>query len=123
MRQELKDLLVHKYKTLFTKYTKNSDTDYQDGFRLSDGWFQLIDEMCNELSKLKQPIDILGMKEKFGGLRVFHTYDLDALKISSKYEEASFKICDGCGDTGSLRNIKGLMVTSCEKCLERFKNR
>lgn len=104
-------------KKLFDKYPKIfSDTNFF-GFECGDGWYNLIDVLCQELGK-DPSFKAVQVKEKFGGLRFY------AIGASSKAfdfidfaEKLSYRICEQCGCPGKVRS-GGWIRTLCEKCYE-----
>ena len=90
------------------------------------GWDLLIDPiltMCDVLG-----LEVLQVKEKFGGVRVYFTpyYNRDVSdarctpadeaileEMIEAAETASFKTCEICGGPGRLTNSKGWLMTRC----------
>lgn len=105
MRQELIKELKDKY-------------DFLDNVEIScrDGWYNLIDEMCEEISQIDYEIDITKIKQKMGTLCV-NTRDLsiEQNKIIYEYESLSYKICEMCGREGTLNNVNGYRIILCEE--------
>jgi len=85
-----------------------------------DGWIPIIKEMFEELKKLNPPKDfqILQIKEKFGGLRVYTSSYTDEIeKIIEEAEEKASKTCQSCGKpNASLTNLYGWYTTLCPDC-------
>src|ERR1017187_6752684 len=96
-----------KLETLLTKYPKIFQ-GLRYGFECSDGWYDLIDTLCNCIQSyvdhatppLEIPTDILQVvaiqvKEKFGGLRFYHhggDTHTDGMITFAEY--MSYHICD-----------------------------
>lgn len=77
MTQELQDALFAKYPSIFQQRTLSpKDTCMCWGIECPDGWYGLIDNMCEELTKLEKEWDVKvicqQIKEKFGTLRFYH---------------------------------------------------
>ena len=94
------------------------------GFECGNGWFNLIYELSDKISKLDPNCKAVQVKEKFGGLRFYtgattkEVYDL-----ISEYESKSYKTCEDCGDTKTAkRRSTGWIYTLCNKCWKELKN-
>lgn len=87
---------------------------------VSEGWYSLIDSLCTDLQVLADASDLqveaLQIKEKFGGLR-FYVINAtgEMLDRIAKAEDASFTICETCGEPGERINKGGWLTTRCEK--------
>ena len=118
------------------------------GLSCGDGWFDLIETLCENLDsyvsqhnenvdRFKGVDDIpewapreyksvqaVQVKEKFGGLRFYVEGCDDYVRgLISMAESMSHKICEECGVPGET-NKKGWLVTLCGGCREeRFKSR
>jgi len=86
------------------------------GVECGAGWRNLIEpliEKCNE-----QGVNILQVKEKYGGLRFYVAGCSDELHDAIDSAEAlSYKICELCGNPGTLMG-HGWLKTRCDKCAE-----
>lgn len=130
MKQEFQDKLFADFPVLYKNYNQ--------GFDIGDGWFDLVYELSGKLEPLaksvKGVIVPVQIKEKFGGLRYYLGYnnpisfeELDSepvnsiyrqmLEIESDYESKSFHICEVCGKPGETSNKKcsGWLQTLCEE--------
>lgn len=106
------------------------------GIETDDGWFKLLDDLMNEISKVDtdKTITIHQIKEKFGGLRFYTGEDirLDVLNDASyalnrdskskeiydlidKAEAESYKICEICGKPGRLCSSGAWLKTICKE--------
>lgn len=93
--------------------------DYQISFGAGAGWYQLIRQLLEDLDAHRQQtggeIKICQIKEKFGGLRVYiNEGDETAFQMILKAEDASYKICDMCGQPGRQRG-PGWIRTRCDR--------
>lgn len=107
------DGLCNKYTTLFGK-------DFY--FECMEGWYDLIDELCYNLSKMDgfENIIVNQVKEKFAGLRFYiNYYSVEMEKEINVTEEKSYTICEMCGNKGTLRKSSWLK-TLCDKCNKVF---
>ena len=96
-----------------------------------DGWHHLIEPLVDHVNKVnaerapEEQIEIVQIKEKFGGLR-FYTHGRDE-KLSQLIEEAereSYNTCEICGSTDDVgQTADGWITTMCRKCLQRHFSR
>lgn len=134
MKKELDEYLVKKYPKIFVdRYASIQQSCMAFGFEHSDGWFWLIDQLCNSIqsyidnnnkyrSEDKQISQVIAtqVKEKFGTLRFY--YDGGDEYISgmvSLAENMSGDICEFCGSTKNVGYTKGWVSTICEDCLKK----
>lgn len=123
MDERLEEYLYNKYPEVF---------DHEEGFieescmsigiECGDGWFGLLNELCNKLSNLDINIKFLQIKEKFGMLRIYYvSEDSENLKyadsIIQDIERRSSKICEFCGSVdGVFGQIHQRHITICDIC-------
>jgi len=97
---------------------------------VGEGWHELVRELEKGLNTLDSTFELVQIKEKFGGLRYYAAPRNDAVseqfhQLISLAEEASFKICEECGESGENRSIQGWYKTLCDQhyndALERRK--
>jgi ribosomal protein L37AE/L43A len=88
------------------------------GFSCGDGWFNLIYELSEKVSKLDPECVAVQVKEKFGGLRFYTGPTLKEVHdLISEYEKKSFKTCEDCGTTKTVKRRDGGWIrTQCNKC-------
>ena len=89
------------------------------------GWHSILDKLFEQFSD--EPIVILQVKEKFGGLRIYFMsendddfdFDYDAAyeMIDSLCYEA-WSICEYCGKPGEVRTNLFWVKTLCDECDE-----
>jgi hypothetical protein len=108
-------------------FTRSSGNPRQDlmcfGFEVQDGWFEILNRLCQKLQSMGLPEDFqfLQVKEKFGGLRVYVLGGTDAVWDAIDAAEAeSFKTCEECGSTGKLRTDMGWLRTLCDTCHNHY---
>ena len=82
MDKKLEKKLVDKYPKIFKDYGGDiRKTCMGWGMECGDGWFQLIDKLCEDIVNIidDKTIDVtaLQVKEKFGGLRFYHSIQED----------------------------------------------
>lgn len=94
-------------------------------FECDDGWFNLIWEFSEQLEKIANLISpdlprpqMVQVKEKFGGLRLYYWHvpeEYTAIKeLGYALERASYKTCEVCGEPGSVRK-NAWIRTLCDK--------
>lgn len=89
------------------------------GFDVGDGWFKILDELLEKLSK-HDGVILAQVKEKFGLLRVYINNGTDEVyKIIDEYESKSAHVCETCGDPGKSRG-GGWIYTVCDSCHVKF---
>jgi len=122
MRTELENKIRENFKQLF------SEEDI-DEYQISclDGWYDLINETLQKITKLSEEISILQIKEKFDALRIYtKNLKLDNsnyMKILDVIDIAEIKsktICENCGKPANITSYHGWLKTVCSPCLENF---
>lgn len=117
MRKELDEKLCADFPRLFRdRHAPMNQTCMCWGFECGDGWFDLIYKLCQDLTKIKDDVTALQVKEKFGGLRFYvgFTATNEQLRLIDAAEEASYTICEVCGEPGKTRG-GGWIKTLCDK--------
>jgi len=121
MKKELEEKLVKKYPTVFGEYGGDMrETCMAWGLTCGDGWYKIIDELCQVL----EPAGVVAaqVKEKFGGLR-FYVNPVkkekadEVFEAIQKAEAASYITCENCGEPGERRS-GGWIRVLCDKCEE-----
>jgi len=140
MRKELDNLLCNKYPTLFRERSMNmSQTCMCWGFEHGDGWFNILDNLCEKLVAIeksaKVEIIVKQVKEKFGTLRFY--FDIIGPNITEevnnqiyelvrKAEDESEHTCELCGSTVGAegQSLAGWILTLCTECqiIRKLKN-
>jgi hypothetical protein len=127
MREELDSLLCQKYPKMFVNRNKSmQETCMYWGFECSDGWFDLIDKLCESIQsyidnnshapdRIIPQVTVDQVKEKFGTLR-FYTTGGDRLIDGMIWfaESMSGRICETCGAPGKTRG-RGYIYTACNE--------
>ena len=122
MNEKNTKYLYKKYPKLFPKEIReNPILPMYWGFMCGDGWFWLIDKLCEciqtyvDNNKKPQPV-VAQVKEKFGGLRYYVDNTDDTIEGMIWFaEHLSYSICEICGKKGKLFTQKGWLKTRCEK--------
>lgn len=120
MKKELDALLYERYPLMFAGRSPTSQqTTMARGFTCGDGWFDLIDTLCERLQFWTDhhgapQIVAEQVKEKFGVLR-FHVGSAASPEqrgMIALAEALSARTCDTCGRPGQ-RMIWGACITRC----------
>lgn len=98
-------------------------------FSILVGWMPLVHHLSHDLAKY--PIQVVQVKEKFGGLRFYidlaedidhwgvigPTAFEDVHNLISEAEARSYKVCELCGAESGYGQIRGNWIkTSCAGC-------
>jgi hypothetical protein len=114
--------LVKDFPALFYFYNHRTDPlmPMAFGFGCSDGWFDLIYKLCEDITKLDPDVQAVQVKEKFGGLRFYigGTVSEGVYPRIMEAENESYKVCEVCGKPGKP-NKEGWIQTLCMKCRRR----
>ena len=134
MTEKSWDTLYAKYPNLFANKDKTPmESCMAFGIEVNLGWYDIISSLCYMINQHEEqekylqelsyksdyyPVTFDQIKEKWGGLRIYHSggdYYVDGL--ISMTEAMSYKICERCGCPGSP-NKQGWIMTLCDKCRE-----
>jgi len=80
------------------------------------GWKFLLDLLEWHLDQVPEQIDVIQVKEKFGGLRFYVNYETELLEIINIIESISQYVCEQCGNPGKLDTSRYWMKTLCSDC-------
>lgn len=121
MKIELQKKLFKKYPKLFRqRKLPPSETLMCWGIETDEGWFKFIDKLCAKITALDPEVEIVQLKQKYGGLRCCTTGTSKAVIDEIWAAEAeSYTICEKCGATGMLRDDLPWMQTLCEECYKK----
>lgn len=116
--------LLKDFPSLYKQYYwEKTDTCMCWGFDFSDGWFDLIYKLSEDLLKVCPGCQASQVKEKFGGLRFYVDYcNEEGHKLIDKAEKDSYKICEICGKPGKPREDLGWVKTLCLEHYDTFIN-
>jgi len=120
MKTELQEKIFNDFPTLFRYKPKKGEPflPIVFGLECGNGWFDLIYDLCKEITELDKEGKVLvhQVKEKFGGLRFYIGIGTDEVfDAIHKAEEKSYKICEACGKEGKTRG-GGWIYTLCDEC-------
>lgn len=132
MKDELDRQLCEKYPKIFAdRHAPMMETAMCWGFEHGDGWYQIIDSLCNNIqhhidwnnknfekgyAQYKQVPQVVAtqVKEKFGTLRFYYAGGDDYISgLVSMAESWSAAACEECGAPGT-QNRQGWIKTLCE---------
>lgn len=125
MNRELTEKLFNKYPKLFGQSTESPEVTCMCwGFECGDGWYWLIDQLCDTLqnyidSNHLDQIEVVQVKEKYGTLS-FYVNSCDDLAQGMIWfaESLSGSICEKCGSTNNVTQTIGWIKTLCETCMK-----
>ena len=89
------------------------------GLEVEDGWYDLIDRLCEDIMKEKPAEDFCAsqVKEKFGGLRFYTWGGSDRIDdLISAAQAESYKICEVCGSREDVTSEGSWIKTLCRDC-------
>ncbi len=139
MDAKLENLLFDKYPELFRrKDLPMTQTCMCHGICANSGWFNLINETCAKIEKIRKEnpdltLELEQVKEKWGTLRVYFECNRDKMtdalwneiyNITIDAEKQSSKICENCGSSDEVLTVKESWVQSlCKKCRSKNDNK
>jgi hypothetical protein len=110
IQERFSERLMAAYPQLFPKDDEGKPKQPDCGAWCPVGWQPMVEELCSKLAKIVDEnnltFEIGQIKEKFGGLRFYYSYEGDRVEeiksLISDAEDRSFKICEVTGEAGSL---------------------
>jgi hypothetical protein len=133
MNIEFEQKMYDQYPDLFSNKDKTPQESCMSfGIECGDGWYDILDGVCSSIKNREEnlknrkkyspefvpdliPVTFDQIKEKFGGLRIYYSGGDDYIRgIISMAEAMSYKICEVCGNGGTITKI-GWMRTLCEQ--------
>ena len=90
-------------------------------FECFDGWFKIINDLCERLEKLKLPsLKIRQVKQKLGSLRFYvDGANVKAMWLIDHAESLSEITCERCGQPGTFGIKKLAFRTRCLSCFKK----
>jgi len=91
---------------------------HKEYFPVSEGWRSLVTKLCKDIIDIDNTIEVVQVKEKFGGLRFYIYGGNDKVyELIKKAEAESLTICENCGSKENV-STKGdyWLLTLCDKC-------
>lgn len=120
MKTELAEILFQRYPLIFADYIDPSKDKEWWKIWCRDGWFDLIDALCEQLqywsdAQAAPQAVAFDVKEKFGELRFVvqpkKAEQIGAIKMASAMSK---RICEECGAPGR-HVVAGAWMTRCEQ--------
>lgn len=107
---------------------RNLKTAYQMfGVECGDGWKGLIQPIFDYIEKYnldkseEEKIEILQVKEKFGGLRFYVNFEDEVLsEMIRNAENESYLVCENCGSREDVGHTQGWITTCCFDCATKM---
>ena len=112
MRSILQNVLLKRYSDLFFHKNKNPQkSGMRFGFEHNDGWFSIIDALCETIIELDSEAQALQVKEKLGSLRFYckanHQAVYDAIEVACAF---SSRVSELTGEIGALVKADGWLA-------------
>jgi len=110
MKQQKELELLKKFPNLFK--------ELEWGFDHNDGWYDIILQLCTDIQAHANTnnlqVDIVQVKEKFGGLRVYCNATDEVIdKLIEEAENKSLVTCEICGNKAQTTSKGGWCKTIC----------
>jgi hypothetical protein len=112
MRRELEQKLVERWPSWFNVNGDPLKTRMADEFAHGDGWFNIVWRLCEDLEPLVaesekatgHPFEVLQVKQKLGGLRVYVNHSTNVIRNRIEIGELeSLRTCEVWGKPGKRR--------------------
>ena len=92
------------------------------GIECGKGWYPLIKPIIDYIEEYNKnndnKIEILQIKEKFGGLRIYTNFHTDELyDMINHAENESYHVCEICGSREDIGQTQGWITTICRSCI------
>jgi hypothetical protein len=110
IQERFVDKLMTAYPQLFPKDADGKPREPDCGAWCPVGWQPMVEELCSKLAEIvdkkKLTFQIEQVKEKFGGLRFYYSYEGEKTDeiadLVHEVEQRSFEICEVTGKEGDL---------------------
>jgi hypothetical protein len=90
---------------------------------VGEGWWPIVEKLDSDLKEIDPDYQVDQVKEKFGGLRYYASYNQEvseqARKLIGQAEVQASKTCEWCGNPGDLGGSRW-MKTLCGECLKKY---
>lgn len=120
MKKDLEEKLYSDFPTLFIeKDLPPTETCMCFGIGVGDGWYQILYDMCEKLTKVEgfEKLKFEQIKEKFGMLTVYtNKATHEMYDIISAAERESCKTCEYCGSKEDITREGSWIKTLCGSC-------
>lgn len=125
MNSELTTKLKDKYPAFFRDlYGDPSQTCMAFGIECGDGWYGLLEKLCEDIAASNPPEDFrfAQIKEKFGGLTVYVDFGNEKIfSLTTEVEQESYKVCEFCGTRDNVTSEGSWILTLCSTCRQNRK--
>lgn len=128
MHPELDKALCERYPLIFAqRHAPMTATAMCWGFACEDGWYSLVDALCEELQRATSNGDgsqvvAKQVKQKYGGLRFYvDGASEDQIALINFAEVLSLRMCEVCGALGTLDERPNVWMTT--RCFEHRNTR
>ena len=122
MNRDLERDLQSRFPSFFRDlYGDPRETGMTHGCDFADGWYQIVERLCEALEPVAPPeFKFVQVKEKFGQLRIYATNDSDETsRLIRQAQEESLSCCEQYGATkGVTTERTGRIRTFCRSCRE-----
>ena len=130
MTQEPDDLLCHRYPHIFLdRHGDPTETAMCWGFQCGDGWFEIIDDLCAEITRqvnagAMPPVVAAQVKEKSGYLRFYirdhfnRDANSEAHRLIELAQQRAERTCQHCGSEFEPHHTQP-QCSGCPKCPDR----
>ena len=97
----------------------------EGSLEIGDGWLSLVKPLfayIEEYNKTAEtPIEVVQVKEKFGGLRFYVHHSTPELDdMIEQAEMKSYTTCEYCGKPGKTRSKNHWLCTLCKDCAKKL---
>jgi hypothetical protein len=119
MKQELEDKLYKAFPDFFfEKDLPITQSCMSWGIETSDGWFQILWDLCEEIKKIEhEGFRFTQIKEKFSELRIYsYNESVEIYELIDKAADKSNKTCERCGSTEEVTQSGSWIKTLCSTC-------
>src|SRR3990167_9730061 len=83
---------------------------------VGNGWKPLIISLCDKIITIDDTVEVVQVKEKFGGLGFYIYGDNEEIDdLINKAEDESYKICGVCGTRRNVTTKGSWLLTLCNK--------
>lgn len=92
---------------------------------IGEGWYPLVEPLFKYIEEYNKtaetPIEVIQVKEKFGGLRFYTSAGTKELHdMIDEAEAKSYTICEMCGKPGKTRSRYHWLCTLCDECAKEL---
>ena len=122
MNRDLERELQARFPRFFRDlYGDPRETGMSRGCEFADGWYRLLERLCEELEPVAPPeFRFDQVKEKFGKMRIYASHSTEeTARLIQHAQEASLSCCELCGVTEEVTTEgRGRIRTLCRSCRE-----